>query len=349
MSRGVSRIGQDNAQGIIIGPGARTVKVNGTSASITNDRIAAHGKSPHTSSIVLTGSRTVFAEGNPLTVRGSTTRCGHLVASGSPNVFADSSGASGGGRSGRSGGFEIPFRDTTNIFDGVFIPPDPYTFEHARDLVTVAGNDAVADEEIELNFLNQVTATFPPETRPSLNEDAQTNTDPPSQEPPSDIPGCEDIRLPPIDYSLRLSPNYLLRNLSTNAQFPHNITAQVGLTEDEIICNLRALAQNILEPLADEYPGFNVNSGFRRGNSNSQHNRGEAVDIQWPGLPAASYTSRAFWIRDNLPYDQFILEHGRSIWFHLSFRRSGGQRRQILTMHPNTTPRFQPGITNYYA
>jgi uncharacterized Zn-binding protein involved in type VI secretion len=349
MSRGASRVGRDNAQGVILGPGARTVRINNVPASLTQDRIAPHGTAPHTSSVVLTGSRSVFVEGKALTVRGSTTRCGHLVTSGSENVFADSAGASGGGGRGAGSGFNIPFRDTTNIFDGVFIPPDPYTFDHARDVITAAGNDAVADEEIETEFRNSVTATFPPETRPDLNPDADTDDDEPGEEPGSEIPGCEDVTAPPIDYSLPLSSGYQLRNLSTNAVFPHNIVSQVGLSEDEIICNLRALATNVLEPLAAQYPGFNVNSGFRRGSAGSQHNRGEAVDVQWPGLAASEYTARALWIRDNLSYDQFILEHGRSIWFHLSFKRSGAQRRQVLTYHPQTSPQFQAGLTNYYG
>jgi uncharacterized Zn-binding protein involved in type VI secretion len=350
MGKRASRVGRDAAQGIILGPGARSVLINNAPASLVNDRIAPHGQSPHTSSRVLTGSRTVFAESRSLTVQTSTTICGHLVSSGSDNVFADDPGGTGsGGGGGR--GLNIPLRDTTNVFDGVFIPPDPYTFEHARAVITAAGNDAVADEEIETSFRESVTASFPPETRPSLDPEASTNSDTPAPAPPSEIPGCEDVAAPPVDYTTALSSSYVLRNLSTGAVFPHNIVAQLGLAEDEIICNLRALSENILEPLRVQYPGFNINSGFRRGSAGSQHNRGQAVDVQWPGLPAGAYTERALWIRDNLPYDQFILEHGRSIWFHLSFNRSLGssQRRQVLTYHPQTSPQYQAGITNYYA
>ena len=33
----------------------------------------------------------------------------------------------------------------------------------------------------------------------------------------------------------------------------------------------------------------------------------------------------AAWIKDNIPYDQFIFEHGKSVWLHLSFNTNGGR------------------------
>lgn len=347
MSKGAGRVGKDNARGLIAGPGAGTVIINNSPASVVGDRIVPHGKSPHTSSVVTNGSRTVFVENRPLTVEGSDTSCGHTVTPGSDNVIADSSGASSGQGGGQSGGLQIPIGQAGNVFDGVFIPPDPYTYDHARRVVTVAGNAAVADEQIEAPL--RANLSYPPENPPSANANASTDTTPPAPEPANVTPGCGDVTAPPVDYSYQLSANYQLRDLSTQAVFSHNIRAQNGLTEEDIICNLKAVAENILEPLRAQYPGFTINSGFRRGSSGSQHNRGQAVDIQWPGLSAAEYTERAYWVRDNLAYDQFIFEHGNSIWFHFSHVRGGPQRRSVLTYYPPGSPDYQAGITNYYA
>lgn len=344
---GAGRVGRDNARGLISGPGASTVKINGADASLVGDGIVAHGKAPHSSSIITDGSRTVFVEGQPLTVEGSGTTCGHTVTPGSQDVLADSTGAGSGQSGPSSGGLQIPRAQEGNVFDGVFIPPDPYTYDHARRVVTVAGNAAVADEEIEAPL--RANLDYPPENPPTANANANVDTTPPAPEPANVTPGCGDVVAPPVDYSYQLSANYQLRDLSTQAVFAHQIRAQNGLTEADIICNLKAVAENILEPLRAQYPGFNVNSGFRRTSGGSQHGKGEAVDIQWPGLSAAEYTERAEWARDNLAYDQFIFEHGNSIWFHFSHVRGGPQRRSVLTYYPPGSPDYQAGITNYYA
>lgn len=344
---GAGRVNRDNAQGIILGQGAPSVKINSLVASVIGDRVAPHGKAPHTSATILDGSETVFVEGKPLTVEGSQATCSHTVTPGSENVKAAPPGATSGNGRGTADALQIPPAQVGNVYDGVFVPPDPYSYDHARRVVTAAGNAAVADEEVESSF--RANLDYPPENPPAANANASTDTTPPAPEPANVTPGCGDVVAPPVDYSYQLSANYQLRDVSTQAIFSHKIQAQNGLTEEDIICNLKAVAENILEPLRAQYPGFNINSGFRRTSGSSQHGKGEAVDIQWPGLSAAEYTERAEWVRDNLAYDQFIFEHGNSIWFHISHVRGGSQRRSILTYYPPGSPDYQAGITNYYA
>ncbi len=69
------------------------------------------------------------------------------------------------------------------------------------------------------------------------------------------------------------------------------------------------------------------------------------MDIQFAGISDDEYWMRAQWVKDNVSYDQFILEYlGRRPWFHLSFNR-GGNRRQVLTAaHPG---RYEPGLRKY--
>lgn len=135
---------------------------------------------------------------------------------------------------------------------------------------------------------------------------------------------------------MQLSENFTLAELTTGAAFPHTLCAQRGRTEAELVCNLKSLALNVLEPIRKLNQDFIITSGFRTaGSGNSQHYLGEAVDIQFPGLTKAGAALRA---RDMLAtlanYDQFIIEyHGKSgPVFHISYRE-GACRKQCLTTH----------------
>lgn len=162
------------------------------------------------------------------------------------------------------------------------------------------------------------------------------------------VDSCLAINEQNLDLTYNISPNYTIKNLTIDPIFPHPIAAQHGFTLGEIVCNMEGLAKQILEPLAAKYPGFRINSGFRTfTGSSSQHERGMAVDIQWPGLTNQEYYDRALWVKANLPFDQFIFEHGNSIWFHLSYNRNREiQRNQSLTYYKS---KYFAGTTLYYA
>lgn len=139
-----------------------------------------------------------------------------------------------------------------------------------------------------------------------------------------------------VDYNVRLSPNFILRDVSIGAVVSQNpIVAQRGLTKNQIICNLKNVAENILEPIKAKYPNMIVTSAFRPGNGTSQHQLGEAVDIQFPGFSKAAYFEAAQWVKNNVPYDQFLLEyksHGTQLpWLHLSLKNGREQRYQVMT------------------
>lgn len=142
--------------------------------------------------------------------------------------------------------------------------------------------------------------------------------------------------------SFPLSPNYTLANLTTNtvvSNYP--LRAQHGLSERDIVKNLRALCYNILEPLRVMFPGIRVNSGFRHATAKgkSQHERGQAADMS---LSSASSNETAWPVaqqiaNSSLPYDQFLYEQNMSIWFHLSYNPSGTERRMVLTKSRSQT------------
>lgn len=139
-----------------------------------------------------------------------------------------------------------------------------------------------------------------------------------------------------VDYNAYLSETVKLRDLSIGAVVSqYTIRDQVGLTRDQIICNLQNIAENVIEPLKRQYPNVMVTSAFRQGTGTSQHLKGEAIDIQFSGISNSQYFEIAQWIKSNLPHDQLLLEY-KSIgtklpWIHISLVRGRKQRYQVMT------------------
>jgi len=139
---------------------------------------------------------------------------------------------------------------------------------------------------------------------------------------------CMDVPdTPPDDF--QLTTNFILENLSSNTAISkYRVKAQAGLTVQDIVCNLQAWAEHIGEALSTKYgrDEMLITSGFRYGSGKSQHDRGQAADIQYPNKTWEQIYEVAVWIRDTLPFDQLILEYGGSNpWIHVSFNRSGNR------------------------
>jgi len=159
----------------------------------------------------------------------------------------------------------------------------------------------------------------------------------------------------PGDYDAPLSTNFTLRQFTVNAVFPYPLTDyDMTYTSQVRFCNLQNLAANIAEPLRAKFGSFNINSGIRNrsaGSNISQHITGQAMDVQFNGWTYARYWENAAWIKDNLPYDQFIFEHSPLTglaWYHLSYNPSGNRLptnpNKILTMYRNN---YSPGLHRY--
>lgn len=139
--------------------------------------------------------------------------------------------------------------------------------------------------------------------------------------------------------SLKLTERYTVGMLtrSPHVVFDHALREGTGgLTVAEICCNLKYLAENCIEPILDHYSGGKLTNTWRPagiGSSKSQHPKGQAADLQF-GLQRQTY-GVAQWIKDNLTYDQLLLEYkttGTGLpWIHVSFNKDGN-RRQVLTL-----------------
>ena len=147
-----------------------------------------------------------------------------------------------------------------------------------------------------------------------------------------------------IPGNLRLSPNFTIADLSSNAAVSKDkIVAQSGLTEQQIAANLYRLAINVLEPIKQKFPNMFVTSGFRSAiknkNPRSQHPMGLCADLQFRGVTKSEYYNIAMQIKTLVPYDQLLLEYcaySANPWIHISF--SGDSNRgQILTLYNNKT------------
>ena len=138
---------------------------------------------------------------------------------------------------------------------------------------------------------------------------------------------------------MKLSKNF------TMAEFTKSQTAERkgidNTPEGEHLEAAKALFENVVQPIRDKFGPTVINSGYRcpelnaavGGSSTSQHCKGQAADIEVPGVANADIAN---WIVDNLDFDQVILEFYTpgipdSGWVHVSYKDDGENRKSILT------------------
>lgn len=137
---------------------------------------------------------------------------------------------------------------------------------------------------------------------------------------------------------MRLSSNFTLEELcASSTAKAKGIKNTPGSTE---ISNLRALAENVLQPLRSWWgKPIKIGSGYRcaalnkavGGVANSQHVKGEAADLCIDGDKDKG--KKWFdYIRYNLDFDQLIWEHNKkgSYWVHVSYKAGGGNRHSVI-------------------
>lgn len=125
----------------------------------------------------------------------------------------------------------------------------------------------------------------------------------------------------------------------------------------EAVENLRALAEKVLQPLRDAMgQPMRVNSAYRGpaanaaigGSKTSQHMTGEAADIEFDGFDNKLLAKKIVDLK--LPFDQLILEFYKpgdpnSGWVHVSHKRGGPQRGQVLrAANEGGKTKYLPGL-----
>jgi uncharacterized protein YcbK (DUF882 family) len=171
---------------------------------------------------------------------------------------------------------------------------------------------------------------------------AQGSTTPPANTKQPLPPSCNVIAATDkFSADLQLSKHFTLGSLTSNGtRMPVD---QVGLTAQQIVCNLKGLAESCLEPIINLYPGMIITSGFRRPGDvaesapTSQHYNGEAADIQIQGFDRQKHYDAIQTIQQLIPYDQLILEYSGidTVWIHVSFKYTA-PRKQSFTMRDHS-------------
>ena len=151
---------------------------------------------------------------------------------------------------------------------------------------------------------------------------------------------------------MKLSKNF------TMAEFTKSQTAtRRGIDntpQGEHLDAAKELFENVVQRVRDHFGPTVLNSGYRSpelneavgGSSRSQHCKGEAVDLEVPGVPNAEV---AEWIRDNLDFDQLILEFYTpgipdSGWVHVSYKSAGNRKSVLTAVKEDGKTVYKPGI-----
>jgi zinc D-Ala-D-Ala carboxypeptidase len=152
---------------------------------------------------------------------------------------------------------------------------------------------------------------------------------------------------------MQLTSNFSLAELvKSETALRHDMDNTPGGTEIE---NLKQLCEQVLQPVRNHFQtGVKVNSGFRHpevnakvgGSKTSDHCKGQAADIEIPGIPNADL---AIWIMDNLQYTQLILEFYTpgipdSGWVHVSYDPANLKKQNLTAVKKDGKTVYLPGL-----
>ena len=149
---------------------------------------------------------------------------------------------------------------------------------------------------------------------------------------------------------MNLSRNFTLQELiksDTAIRLDINNNPNSGQIE-----KLKALCENILQPVRDHFGRVKVTSGFRSeqlcikiGSSvNSQHAKAEAADFECVGVDNAEV---ADWIKMNCTTDQLILEfytpgEPNSGWIHASYIEFNPRAQYLRAYREDKKTKYKP-------
>lgn len=141
----------------------------------------------------------------------------------------------------------------------------------------------------------------------------------------------------------QITPNFSLEEMLRS-----DSATRLGFTEQfeppaTVIDSLTVLCKKLLQPIRDLYGGpLRVSSGYRcprtnnavGGKENSQHLIGEAADLDFGSRLANKllFERLVAWQKQGLiEFDQLLNEYDYA-WIHVSYKRIGKNRNQILNI-----------------
>ena len=152
---------------------------------------------------------------------------------------------------------------------------------------------------------------------------------------------------------MNLSANFSLKELTKS-----DTATRLGIDntpDEEALDNLKTLCDKVLQPVREHFgKSVTVNSAYRSPESNaavggsktSDHCKGQAADIEIPGIPNADLAN---WISDNLSYTQLILEFYTpgvpdSGWVHVSYDAKNLKKQNLTATSKNGKTIYSNGL-----
>ena len=147
----------------------------------------------------------------------------------------------------------------------------------------------------------------------------------------------------------------LSRNFSLQELIKSDTAIRKGIDNNpnsDQIEKLKALCENILQPVRDHFGRVKVTSGYRSvelcmaigSSANSQHAKAEAADFECLGVDNAELSD---WIKNKLDYDQLILEYytpgePNSGWIHCSYIPEGRRASFLHAYKSEGKTKYKP-------
>ena len=171
--------------------------------------------------------------------------------------------------------------------------------------------------------------------------------------------------------AMRISQNFSLQELVHSPTALHAGIDQEEHLDTNAVSRITALVLSVLQPVRDKFGPTKVNSCFRsrplndlvNGSPNSSHccsGTSSAADIEIYSEDISNM-ELAVWIRDNLEFDQLILENynpnrvskitgkpegPNSGWVHVTYSSVGDNRKEVLRMvKKNGKAKYFRGLT----
>lgn len=148
-----------------------------------------------------------------------------------------------------------------------------------------------------------------------------------------------------LEYNMKLTEHFSLREmLRSDLAIKYGIKNEPETPEEteEVKKNLVAICTKILEPLREymQQPIY-INSAYRCKKLNkilhsssptSQHLTGSAVDIR---ISSVEQMNKMVGFIKTIEFDQLIIEQNscESRWLHVSYNRTGKNRKQVLRIN----------------
>jgi GH24 family phage-related lysozyme (muramidase) len=239
-----------------------------------------------------------------------------------------------GGASGVSSLTPLQVPNRNDVADTMYETPedgDPSQFRQAQ---IEAGN---VDPD-EPAVVAEPIATAPPEPKKDVKIDPAS----------CDLIFKETV----FTSSYKLTDNFTLGQIVTGTQATYGMPSgtNYGLSAQAIVCNLKQLVVNIIDPVKRKYPNTTwsntwrseaFNKTLKGASSTSDHLSGCAVDLILTGFTRKQHYEAAIELQKSLPaYNQIILEYkGKTaVWIHISYKTNGNKSDAFTMNNGSTVP-----------